>query len=73
MVISCDPRNIPRIKEVAAKYGVVAEPIGETVPDHLEISLDGKVVVSAPVKELSQAYETALQSALQTDPELVAT
>ncbi|PYX48289.1 MAG: phosphoribosylformylglycinamidine synthase subunit PurL, partial [Acidobacteria bacterium] len=73
IVISCDPGNIPRIKEVAAKYGAVAEPIGETVPDHLEISLDGKVVVSAPVKELSQAYETALQSALQTDPELLAT
>ena len=72
ILISCDPDKLSRIKEVAAKHGVSADVIGETIPQHLEISLDGKVVISAPVKELSEAYETALQSALQTDPELVA-
>ena len=72
ILISCDPDKLSRIKEVAAKHGVSADVIGETTPQHLEISLDGKVVISASVKELSEAYETALQAALRTDAELVA-
>ena len=72
IVISCDPGNVARIKEVAERYGSTAEVIGETIPGQLEISLDGKVVISAPVSELSAAYENALESALRTDPELVA-
>ena len=71
IVISCDPGNVARIKQVAEKHGSVAEVIGETVAERLEISLDGKVVISAPVSELSDAYENALESALRTDPELV--
>ena len=51
---------------------MTAEVIGETIPERLEISLDGKVVISAAVSELSEAYEGALESALRTDPELVA-
>jgi hypothetical protein len=50
---------------------VSAEIIGETVPEKLEISLDGKVVIAAAVSDLSVAYENALESALRTDPELV--
>ena len=46
--------------------------LGETIPERLEISLDGKVVVSAAVSDLDQAYESALESTLRTDPELVA-
>jgi hypothetical protein len=45
--------------------------IGETIPDRLEIALDGKLMISAPVAELNAAYEGALESALRTDPELV--
>jgi phosphoribosylformylglycinamidine synthase II len=70
IVISCDPRNVARIKEVAAKHGAAADVIGETIPDRLEISLDGKVVISATVSELSAAYEGALETALGTDAEL---
>jgi phosphoribosylformylglycinamidine synthase len=72
IVISCDPGQFARIKEVAEKHGAVAELIGETIPDRLEISLDGKVVISTLVSELSEAYEGALESALRTDTELVA-
>ncbi len=72
IVISCDPAKVARIQELARNYGVSAEVIGETIPDRLEISLDGKVVISAAVSELSSAYESALESALRTDPELVA-
>ena len=72
IVISCDPANVARIKEVAEKHGSAAEVIGETIPERLEISLDGKIVISAPISELSDAYENALEAALRTDPELVA-
>jgi phosphoribosylformylglycinamidine synthase len=72
VLVSCDPGRVARIKEVAGKHGIAADVIGETVPDKLEISLDGKVVVSATVAELSHAYEGALEAALRTDPELVA-
>jgi phosphoribosylformylglycinamidine synthase len=72
IVVSCDPASVSRIKEVAGKHGVAADVIGETTPERLEISLDGKVVVSAPILDLSAAYEGALESALRTDPELVA-
>jgi hypothetical protein len=48
---------------------VGAEVIGETIAERLEISLDGKGVISASVSELSGAYEGALESALRTDSE----
>jgi phosphoribosylformylglycinamidine synthase subunit PurL len=72
IVISCDPGKVARIKEVAEKHGAAAEELGQTIPDRLEVSLDGKVVISASVLELSEAYEGALESALRTDRELVA-
>jgi len=72
ILLSCDPGEVSRIKQVAEKYGVAADVIGETIPDRLEISLDGNVVVSAFVAELSDAYEGALESALRTEPEPVA-
>jgi len=71
ILVSCDQGNVSRIKEVGAKHGIAVDVIGETIPDKLEISLDGKVVVSATVSELSAAYENALETALRTDPELV--
>jgi phosphoribosylformylglycinamidine synthase len=67
VVVSCDPSNLSRIKQVAVKYGLSAEEIGETVSKQVEIRLDGRVVVSAAVGELREAYEGALEAALRTD------
>jgi phosphoribosylformylglycinamidine synthase len=71
ILISCDPAKVARIKEVAGNHGVEADVIGETIPGRLEMSLDGKPVISAALSELSEAYEGALEAALRTDPELV--
>jgi phosphoribosylformylglycinamidine synthase subunit PurL len=71
ILISCDPANVSRIKEVAAKHGISADLIGETIAEKLEILLDGLMIVSAAVSELSEAYDTALETALRTDSELV--
>ena len=46
--------------------------IGETVPGQMEVTLDGRVVISTPVHELHEVYEGALEKALQTEPHFVA-
>ena len=61
VVISCDREKVGAIKELALKYGIAAEAIGETAPEKIEIRLDGRVVVSAPVSELREAFEGALE------------
>ncbi len=72
ILLSCDPGSVSRIQQVAEKYGVVADVLGETIPERLEISLDGQVVISAAISELNQVYESALESSLRADAELVA-
>ncbi len=72
IVLSCDPVRVSRIQEIAEKHGIAADRLGETIPERLEISFDGKVVVSAAVSDLDQIYESALESSLRTDAELVA-
>ena len=72
ILVSCDPSKVARIKEVCQKCGILAEIVGETIADRLEISLDGRSVISAAISDLNEPYESALQAALKTDPELVA-
>jgi phosphoribosylformylglycinamidine synthase subunit PurL len=69
IVISCIRENVPMIKEIAVKYGVAALPIGVTQSEKLEFLVDGRVVVSAPVSELEDSWEHALESALHDETE----
>jgi phosphoribosylformylglycinamidine synthase subunit PurL len=71
VVISGDHANFTEIKKVAIKHGVSAELIGETVPEQLEIKLDGREVVSATVGELRDEYENALEKALGAGEEVI--
>ncbi|HZR55486.1 MAG TPA: phosphoribosylformylglycinamidine synthase subunit PurL [Terriglobales bacterium] len=71
VVISCDPVNLSRIKQVADSHGISAEPIGETVSEQAEIAIDGRVVVSAKVSELRESFEGAIERVLKADAELV--
>jgi phosphoribosylformylglycinamidine synthase subunit PurL len=72
ILLSCDPNHVSRIKQVAEQNGIAAEVLGETILDRLEVSLDGRVLISASVTDLNGVYETALGSALRTDPEMIA-
>jgi phosphoribosylformylglycinamidine synthase subunit PurL len=72
VVISCDPALLSGIKQIAEKHRLAIEVLGETVPERIEIKLDGRVVVSASVSELRDVYESALERALRTEPEAVA-
>jgi phosphoribosylformylglycinamidine synthase len=69
VVLSCAAENVEKIRQIAVKYGVAAEPIGETVPQQFEFAIDGKVVVSAPTAELKDAWANALERALHTETE----
>jgi phosphoribosylformylglycinamidine synthase II len=71
VVISCDQSKLGGIQQIAAKYRLSAEEIGETVSEQVEIKLDGRLVVSAPVSELRVSFESALEAALRADSELV--
>ena len=72
IVISCDRNHLSGIQQVGLKYGLAADVIGETGSQTLEIAVDGRVVVSAPVSDLKNEYENALERVLKTDPELIA-
>ncbi len=72
VVTSCDQSHLSGIQQLAVKYGLSAEVIGETVPEQVEIKLDGRVVVSASVARLREVYENALEKTLRTDPQAVA-
>ena len=72
VVISCDRDKLNQVQQVAVKYGIGAELIGETAPERVEIRLDGRLIVSAPVSDLREAYEGALEKALRAEPDAVA-
>jgi phosphoribosylformylglycinamidine synthase len=72
IVLSCDPASVARIQQMAERCGTVAEILGETIPERIEISFDGQPIVSAAVSDLSQAYDSALESNLRMDTDLVA-
>ena len=67
IVISCVRENVPRIQEVAVKYGVAVLPIGVTQSENLEVAVDDREVVSAPVSQLKDAWEHALERALHDE------
>jgi phosphoribosylformylglycinamidine synthase II len=73
IVVSCDHGHVSGIQQVAKKFGVSADLIGQTVPDNLEIAVNGRIVVSAGVADLFMAWDTALERDLhvQTEEHLV--
>ena len=69
VLISCDPQNVARIQQVALRYGLSAEQIGSTVPDQLEVLVDGVAAITASVSELREAWAGALERALHVETE----
>ena len=69
ILISCDPKNVERIQQVAVQFALSAEQIGKTAPDCLEIGVDGRVSAAADVLELKRGWANALEEALHTEIE----
>ncbi len=72
VVISCDPAHLERIQQVADEYGILADLLGETGPDKVEITVDEQLAISASIAELREAYEGALERALRAEPRTAA-
>ena len=72
VVISCDRGNLLGIQQIAVKYGLSADVIGETGGEQVEIRINSQVVVSASVADLRESYERALERALKSEPAAVA-
>jgi len=70
IIISCDRNNLTGIQQIAVKYGLSAEVIGETAGHDLKIELDGHPVIEAEVTDLQNSYEGALERALRTDSDM---
>ncbi len=69
IVLSCAPELTGKVREIAVKYGVAADRLGETVADHLQINVDGHEVVCAAVSDLRDVWAGALELALHTETE----
>ena len=69
ILLSCPPELRGKVSEIAVKYGVAAERIGETVADNLQINVDGREVVCAAVSDLQEAWADALRQALHAETE----
>ena len=67
ILITCDPKYSEDIKRMALQWGLKAERIGRTVPEKLEIRIDGNTAVTARVSELRQVWDTALVRALHAE------
>ncbi|MCU1312006.1 MAG: phosphoribosylformylglycinamidine synthase subunit, partial [Candidatus Angelobacter sp.] len=67
IVISCDPNKSSAIKQIAVESGLAADLLGQTNGNNLEISVDGKKAIDAPVSELRQVWATALERALHVE------
>ena len=55
MIVSTDPRNLPRSTTMAGQYNFFSARIGTTGGSRLEISVDGEPFISAPLAELRSA------------------
>ena len=69
LLISCDPLNVARIQQVAVQHGLSAEQIGSTVPDQMEIRVDGTAAATASVSGLREEWASALERALHVETE----
>jgi len=67
ILISCAGESVGRIQEVAVECGIAADVLGETIPEKIEIVVDGRQVVAAAVSELKEAWAGALERALQVE------
>jgi len=68
VVLSCDPAQLPRIKQMAEEYELFADVLGETGSARVEIGLAGQSLISTGISELNGAYEGALERALRAEP-----
>ncbi|MBN3037914.1 MAG: phosphoribosylformylglycinamidine synthase subunit PurL [Candidatus Omnitrophica bacterium] len=61
VIISCEKKNVPKIKTIAAKSKVPFRVIGKTCAERLKISRRDKVIVDLPCQMMSTAWSDSLE------------
>jgi phosphoribosylformylglycinamidine synthase II len=72
VLLSCDPAQLPRIKQVAEDFEIQVDVLGETGGERVEMVINDQPAISASIEELRSAYEGALEKALRTEPSTAA-
>ncbi len=68
VVVTCAPGDREAIEAIVEAEGdLYCEVLGETVKDVLDLAVDSKTLISAPVSEFLHPWATALQSALNDE------
>jgi phosphoribosylformylglycinamidine synthase len=69
ILVSCVAEKLQEVEQIGLQYGVAVDVIGETIPDNLEIAVDGKAVVFAPLSRLYEAWGSGLERTLHLETE----
>jgi phosphoribosylformylglycinamidine synthase len=67
VILSCDPAQVMRIKQIAEDFEISVDVLGQTGGDRVEIAIENNSTISASIEELQNAYEGALEKALQAE------
>jgi phosphoribosylformylglycinamidine synthase subunit PurL len=67
VLLTCDPRQVSSIEQLADEYSFYAVVIGSTGGDRLEVNVYGETFISAPVDDLRKPWAGALESALHEE------
>jgi phosphoribosylformylglycinamidine synthase len=64
LLITCSPEAERKIVELASDEDIEVFHIGKTIPNRIEITVEGGIVVDASIEELKAAWSGALDSLL---------
>ncbi|MGC2638568.1 MAG: phosphoribosylformylglycinamidine synthase subunit PurL [Acidobacteriaceae bacterium] len=67
VIVTCDSEYVEQITALAKDFGVVAERLGSTIKDRIEINFDHESVMSTSIDELRHTFFTALESQLTAE------
>ncbi|HET9098907.1 MAG TPA: hypothetical protein VFN62_00830, partial [Acidobacteriaceae bacterium] len=67
VIVSCAPESVEKIKKIADDFGfVTVVPLGSTIADQVEISVNGQPVISESVANLLEPWRRGLPDALES-------
>ncbi len=67
VIVTCAPESVEKIKKIADDYGsVTVVNLGSTIPDRVEISVNGQPIISESIANLSEPWRRGLPDALES-------
>ena len=67
VIVTCAPESVEKIKKIADDYGsVTVVNLGSTIPDRVEISVNGQPIIAESIANLSEPWRRGLPDALES-------